>query len=277
MSATRFGVIVAACAALVMFTARTGKAQPNDPKERPAVAEKWADDPGPPDRDDRVGPPGGPREGPPDDGDRNGPPADGRRRMGPRGEPRQGPPGDDDRGGPRPGGPGMGPGQGRPGMGPGGPGMGPGGPGMAPGGPSGAPAGGPMGGPMGGPGMGPGMGGPGMAGPAGRGELQFLEQHDPEMYKLVKADMDLERQTGQLAMQYRQAPTDQRAKLKEKLKNLVGKHFDVRQERRVLELKRLEAELQRLRESMDRRLKAREKLVEERVADLVGREEETGF
>jgi hypothetical protein len=126
-------------------------------------------------------------------------------------------------------------------------------------------------GPGGPPGGMPGMG----RGP--RDHLEFLEKNDPEMYKLVKADMDLERQTHQLAMQYRQASSDQRAKLKDKIKDLVGKHFDVRQERRALELKRLEAELQRLRDSMDRRLKAREKLVEDRVSDLVGHEEETGF
>jgi hypothetical protein len=258
MSVTRFAVVVAACAALAMLPSRVGKSQEGDAKGKPAVAEKWADDPAPPDRDDRVGPPGGPTQGPPDDGDRNGPPPDGRRPGGPRGEPRQGPPDEGMPGmGPGgPGGPGMRPGQGRPGMGPGGPGRGPGGPGM--------------GGPMGGAGMGRPEGGP-------RDHLEFLEKNDPEMYKLVKADMDLERQTRQLAMQYRQASSDQRAKLKEKIKDVVGKHFDVRQDRRALELKRLEAELQRLRESMDRRLKAREKLVEQRVSDLVGHEEETGF
>jgi hypothetical protein len=249
MSTLRFGVLVAACAALGLMCSRVGTCQDTRAKAKPA-AEKWADDPAPPDRDDRVGPPGGPRQGPPDDGDRNGPPPDGRRPVGPRGEPRQGPPDDDERGGP-----GMGPGQGRRGMGPGGPGMGPG---------------------MGGPGMGGPQGGQGM-GRGPRDHLEFLEKNDPEMYKLVKADMDLERQTRELSMKYRQASSDQRAKLKEKIKDLVGKHFDVRQERRALELKRLEAELQRLRESMDRRLKAREKLVEERVADLVGHEEETGF
>ncbi len=104
-----------------------------------------------------------------------------------------------------------------------------------------------------------------------------LEKSDPEMYKLVKADMDLERQTRELAMQYRQAPTDERAKLKAQVTELVGKHFDVRQQRRALELKRLEAELQRLREASDRRQKAREKLVGQRVDDLLGHEDEERF
>ena len=78
-------------------------------------------------------------------------------------------------------------------------------------------------------------------------------------------------------MQCRRATSDDRPKLKKQLEDLVAKHFDVRQQRRALELKRLEAELQRLREAMERRQKAREKLIQERVTDLVGHEEEPAF
>jgi hypothetical protein len=106
---------------------------------------------------------------------------------------------------------------------------------------------------------------------------ESLGKHDPEMYKLIKADMDMERQTRDLAMQYRRATSDERAKLKEQIKELVTKHFAVRQERRALELKRIEADVQRLRESMERRQKAREKLIEQRVSELVGRDEEPTF
>ena len=81
----------------------------------------------------------------------------------------------------------------------------------------------------------------------------------------------------ELAVKYRRATSDDRSKLKKQLEDLVAKHFDVRQQRRALELKRLETELQRLREAMERRQKAREKLIGERVTDLVGHEEEPAF
>jgi hypothetical protein len=113
--------------------------------------------------------------------------------------------------------------------------------------------------------------------PGMRERLATLEKSDPEMYKLVKADMDLERQSRELAMQYRRASSDERAKLKDKIKELVAKHFDVRQERRALELKRLETQLQKLRENIERRKQARDKLVDQRVSELVGREEEIEF
>jgi hypothetical protein len=116
-----------------------------------------------------------------------------------------------------------------------------------------------------------------MGPPFGPGNLEAMQKIDPEMYKLLKEDRDLERQTRELAMQYHRAPSSQREKLKPQIVELVNKHFDVRQQRRSLELKRLEDELQRLRETIDRRSKARKEIVEKRVSELVGREDDLRF
>jgi hypothetical protein len=109
------------------------------------------------------------------------------------------------------------------------------------------------------------------------GDLQSLEKIDPEMYKLLKQDQDLERQTRELVMQYRRAPSGEREKLKSQITDLVNKHFDVRQQRRSLEFNRLEAELQRLRDAIDRRSKARKEIVQKRVSELIEREDELRF
>ena len=114
--------------------------------------------------------------------------------------------------------------------------------------------------------------GPGML----RGGAE-MEKRDPEMYKLLKADRDLERQTHELAMQYRRAASSEREQIKQQIDELVNKHFDVRQQRRALELKRLENELQRLREAIEKRASARAVLVEKRVSEVIGREDEIGF
>ena len=116
------------------------------------------------------------------------------------------------------------------------------------------------------PGMGMGM--PGMGG---------MRVQDPEMFDLNNRDRDLERQTRELAEHCRHASGDERAKFREQLEDLVDKHFEVRQQRRLLELKRLESQLQRLREAIDRRAKARKKLVEKRMTDLIGPEEGMEF
>ena len=108
-------------------------------------------------------------------------------------------------------------------------------------------------------------------------DWESLEKNDPDMYKLLKQEDDLDRQTQELSMQYRRAPTAQRDGLKKQIEKVVGEQFEVRQQRRQLELKRLEDELQRLREAIEKRTKSREQLVGKRVAELLGQDDDTGF
>jgi hypothetical protein len=267
MSKRRLILVATVCAAVGLIWFQVAQGQ--NGRARPAPQQNWADDElAQADRQPPGDQPDDPPPGPPGGGDDRRPP------PGPQGDddhrPPMGPPGMGP-GFPPPGGPpGMGgernPPPGRPGMGPGGP-QGPGREGDRRGPPPGERG---RGGPEQGRQAGPGM--PGM-----REHLAMLEKSDPEMYKLVKADMDLERQSRELAMQYRRASSDEQAKLKDKIKEVVAKHFDVRQERRALDLKRLETQLQKLRESIERRKQARDKLVDQRVSELVGHEEEMGF
>jgi len=104
-----------------------------------------------------------------------------------------------------------------------------------------------------------------------------LEKNDPEMYKLLQADFDLEVRERELVIQYRQAPIAQRAAVKQQLAELVDEQFGVRQERRLLELKRLEEELKRLRKAIDDRNEARKGLVGKRISQLLGEEDDLDF
>jgi hypothetical protein len=97
------------------------------------------------------------------------------------------------------------------------------------------------------------------------------------MFTLMKQDMELDRQSRDLVAQYRKASVPQREKIKAQVVEIVNKHFDVRQQRRALELKRLEEELQRLRDSVEHRTKARKELVDKRVSELLGPDDQTGF
>lgn len=104
-----------------------------------------------------------------------------------------------------------------------------------------------------------------------------LERNDPEMFKLFKEEMELEHQSRDLAGQFRQSPSPKRDEVKKQLQKIVSQQFEVRQQRRQLELKRLEEELQRLREAIEARNKARQQLVEKRVSELLGQDEDVGF
>ncbi|HQU44286.1 MAG TPA: hypothetical protein PK867_15815 [Pirellulales bacterium] len=57
---------------------------------------------------------------------------------------------------------------------------------------------------------------------------------------------------------------------------VVENHFAVRQQRRELEVKRLEAQLQRLREGLKKRTEERQKLIDEHLSQLLGGDE-AGF
>jgi hypothetical protein len=111
--------------------------------------------------------------------------------------------------------------------------------------------------------MGPGMG----PGPI---EMQRLEQDDPEMHQLFAEDNRLDREELALARRIHQAKSPEREKLQSELAVVVNKHFDVRQQRRELSLKRMEEELKRLREAIEARTKGREEIVHKRIAELVG-------
>ncbi|HVX10897.1 MAG TPA: hypothetical protein VHC22_06935 [Pirellulales bacterium] len=113
--------------------------------------------------------------------------------------------------------------------------------------------------------------------PASRGDMERLEQTDPEMYALAKADMELELQTRQLVEQFhRAANDDDREQVRRKLVAVVENHFAVRQQRRELEIKRLESQLQRLRDAVKKRSAERQRIMEQHISQLLGTDD-SGF
>jgi hypothetical protein len=101
-----------------------------------------------------------------------------------------------------------------------------------------------------------------------------LEKSDPEFFKLLKQDAELDRTTRQLTMQYRQTvDADSKAEIGAQLADTVANHFDVRQKRRALELERLEKELNRMKELFEKRNSSRDKIIEQRLKELKGEEE----
>lgn len=128
-----------------------------------------------------------------------------------------------------------------------------------------------MGGPPGMPG-GPGMmrGMPGMAHP----DEAMRREADPEMFELEENDRRLDHDSHELAEHYRHAPEGPaREEIRGKLRETVERHFKVRQERRELEVKRLEAQLERLRGALERRSKDADAIIERRMSQLLGAED----
>jgi ABC-type phosphate transport system auxiliary subunit len=83
--------------------------------------------------------------------------------------------------------------------------------------------------------------------------------------------------TLELSEQYHRAPNEKREALQKQLAESVSKHFDVRQSRRELHLKRLTEELEKLRESITRRTEVRDQIIGKRVSELMGKEDDLAF
>jgi hypothetical protein len=109
-----------------------------------------------------------------------------------------------------------------------------------------------------------------------RGMMGGMGPSDPEMEKLLQLDFSLDRQSHELADQFGHASKDQRDEIKKKIDEVVTKQFEARQERRTLELKRLEDEIKRIRDSIDKRNQGKQQIVDRRVSELLG-QDDTSF
>ncbi|GIW89819.1 MAG: hypothetical protein KatS3mg109_0251 [Pirellulaceae bacterium] len=101
--------------------------------------------------------------------------------------------------------------------------------------------------------------------------VRQLQRVDVELYRLYAADLEYERSTQSVAARIREAPSaEARDALMQELRELVAKHFEVRQERRRLQLRRLEEELARTRQAIEARQEARDALIDRRIRELTG-------
>ncbi|MCD5397508.1 hypothetical protein LR003_01065 [candidate division NPL-UPA2 bacterium] len=101
--------------------------------------------------------------------------------------------------------------------------------------------------------------------------LEDLKKEDPERYEKVVHIKELERESRQLARKYREInDPEEREIIRANLNNLLSEIFDLRQEERETETKRLERELKRLREKIIRRWENKEAIVNRRLKEMTG-------
>lgn len=144
-------------------------------------------------------------------------------------------------------------------------------------------------------GRGGGMGGGGYGISGGRGIRQFFfdnrtgqpimggsnpwePSNDPEARALQEKEQNIEAEVQRIVEQYNSSPDkDERAKLKKRLEELSGEQFDIRQQYREMQVKRLETELARIRESIQKRNENREQIIKRHIAQLLNEEDGLEF
>jgi hypothetical protein len=94
---------------------------------------------------------------------------------------------------------------------------------------------------------------------------------DPEMAKLELADATAGKKVAEIVKAYRTASgEEQQVEARLKLKTAVDEHFAVRQQKRALEISRLEARLEKIRQSIAKRDEAQEQIVGRHISKLLG-------
>ncbi len=99
---------------------------------------------------------------------------------------------------------------------------------------------------------------------------------DKEMQELVKKEQDFAKKTTELVASLKHATAEKKAEIKTELIASVEAHFAVRQEQRELQLKRIEEEVKKLREAIEKRNTSKKEIIERRIAELTG-EDTIGF
>jgi hypothetical protein len=120
----------------------------------------------------------------------------------------------------------------------------------------------------------------GFAGPGGQIFLGPAMQgpFDPETRALNEKEQKTAEDIQKIADQYKSAADkEERAKLKKQIEELSGQQFDIRQQFRELEVNRLENELARIRESIQKRTENREQIIKRHIAQLLHEEEDMEF
>jgi hypothetical protein len=106
--------------------------------------------------------------------------------------------------------------------------------------------------------------------------LEFVSS--PEATELRGKEDKIQADTDVLAQKYNGAQSkEERATLKKQLQDKLNEQFDIRQNYRDLQVKRLEKELAQIRESIQKRNENREQIIKRRIAQLLREEDDLEF
>ncbi len=103
-------------------------------------------------------------------------------------------------------------------------------------------------------------------------KLEHLKEVDPERCKLLKAQQELEVRSWKLAEKYKEVDKNKQRGIKTELRNLLSELFTLREEEKKFEIKRLEKELQKLREITEQRKKHKDAIISRHIDELLGEE-----
>jgi len=104
------------------------------------------------------------------------------------------------------------------------------------------------------------------------------EPADPEMAKLEQSDANAGKKVAEIVKECKTTTgEEQQTKVRWKLKQAVLVHFAVRQSKREREVARLEARLEKVRQSITKRSELQDQIVDRHVSQLLGEADDLEF
>jgi hypothetical protein len=104
-----------------------------------------------------------------------------------------------------------------------------------------------------------------------KARLEFFQKDDPARYERELKIRELERQSRELSESYRKTSDEgTRRTIRTNLSNVIAQLFDWREMNRQDEVKRMEQDLKRLKETLEQRQKNRVSIIERRIQQLTG-------
>ncbi|HET6882567.1 MAG TPA: hypothetical protein VFI31_20540 [Pirellulales bacterium] len=109
-------------------------------------------------------------------------------------------------------------------------------------------------------------------------QIRATDEGSQEMAQLSAQDTQLANEAESLAKQLADATDEkQKAELKEKLHDTLGRQFDAQQKARELEVARIEAKVKKLRDTITKRNDARRTILDKRLDQLLSEAEGLGW
>lgn len=97
-----------------------------------------------------------------------------------------------------------------------------------------------------------------------------VSQRDQALYRQLIEELELERETKEIAYQARTLPQgDEREEQIENLRELLGRIFDLKQENRQQEIRQLEQQLNILKQRLAEREAMKDKVIDHRIRQLI--------
>lgn len=101
-------------------------------------------------------------------------------------------------------------------------------------------------------------------------QIKIFQKEDPERYELEIRQVSLDEKTFTIARAYQNAKDEkEKQSLRQQLESAVSEHFDIREQIKESELKRMENDLQRLKERLNQRKANKSEIVKQRINQLM--------